>query len=75
MIKKFDIRINLNGWFIPFGIETKGYGVFKVTYESTLLGHLLLNESSKWIYLNNVIPGNLLNLYTADKISEAIVNY
>jgi hypothetical protein len=75
MIAKFDIQVDLNGWLIPFHIERKGYGIFKVAYENITLGHLMVNDASKWIYLKNIADRNLLNSYTADKISRAIVNY
>jgi len=75
MTGKFDIQIDLNGWLIPFHIENKGSGIFKVAYEKVTIGHLLLNESSKWMYLTDINDVNLLNSYTADKISMAIINY
>ncbi|SEB00180.1 hypothetical protein [Pedobacter hartonius] len=75
MIAKFNIQVNLNGWLIPFHIERKQSGIFKVFYENTILGHLLVNDYSKWVYLNNVGNEKLLNPYTADRISKAIVNY
>jgi len=75
MSPKFDIQVNLNGWMIPFKIERKGYGIFKVAYENVSLGYLLLNESAKWLYLKSVKGEELLNPYSTRKITEAIVNY
>jgi hypothetical protein len=75
MIGKFDIQVNLNGWVIPFHIESQGEGVFKVIYDKLTLGHLLVNDTSKWIYLNNIAEDKLLNPYSAAMISQAITNY
>ncbi|CAM4107855.1 hypothetical protein SAMN06265348_103366 [Pedobacter westerhofensis] len=75
MIGKFDIQVNLNGWLIPFHVESKGEGIFKVAYESVNIGHLLVNDTSKWMYLTDISDEKLLNSYTADKISKAIINY
>ena len=75
MIGKFDIQVDLNGWVIPFHIESQGEGVFKVIYDKLTVGHLLVNDTSKWIYLNPVTDNNLLNSYSAARISQAITNY
>lgn len=75
MSVKFDIQIDLNGWLIPFHIERRGKGIFKVAYEELTLGHLLLDECSKWTYMKNAMTGKLLNAKTTAKITQAIVNY
>ena len=75
MKAKFDIQVNLNGWMIPFHIERKGYGIFKVAYENMILGHLMLSECTKWLYIRNVAVDDLLNVRTRNKISAAIINY
>ncbi len=60
---------------IPFHIERKGYGIFKIAYENTSLGYLMLTEKMQWLYIRNVATGDLLNPPTRTKISEAIINY
>lgn len=75
MRAKFDIQVDFNGWLIPLHVENKGSGIFKIAYESVILGHLLVNDNSKWMYMNPVTEENLLNPSIAEKISEAIINY
>lgn len=76
MSEKFDIQINLNGWLIPFSIENKGSGIFKINFENLTLGFLKANNSNRWTYLQNSIAGEgLLNKRTTDKICQAIKYY
>jgi hypothetical protein len=75
MSTTFDIQIDLNGWLIPFQIERKGAGTFKVIFENLSLGFVLLNNSSQWIYLQKTMRRGLLNKQTTDKICEAIKYY
>ncbi|WP_158798530.1 hypothetical protein [Pedobacter sp. L105] len=75
MSAKFDIQIDLNGWLVPFHIERKGKGIFKIAYEELSLGHLLLDEYSRWIYKKSMNAGQLLNAGTTAKITKAIINY
>lgn len=75
MSAEFNIQVDLNGWIVPFRIEEKGQGIFKIAYHSLLIGHVLLNEAKKCIYISNVGESPLLNAYTAEKIGEAIIKY
>jgi len=75
MSAKFDIQIDLNGWLIPFHIERKGKGIFKVAYEELTLGYLLLDEYARWKYMKSVFADKLLNSKTTAKITNAIINY
>jgi hypothetical protein len=75
MGKRFDIQIDLNGWVIPFQIERKDSGIFKVLYDNLTLGFILLNNASKAMYLQPAMSHELLNKQTADKICEAIKYY
>lgn len=75
MRAKFDIQIDLNGWVIPFHIERRGNRIFKIAYGNTALGHLLLNENSKWDYFAAYSGSKLMNLCTRNKIGKAIINY
>lgn len=75
MTATFNIQVDFNGWLIPLQVERKESGIFKIAYQSVVLGHLLVNETAKWMYVNPVTEENLLNPSIAEKISKAIINY
>jgi hypothetical protein len=72
MTAQFNIEIDLNGWLVPIRVEGKGSGIFKVAYGDTTLGLLVQNESSHWLYTQDLFSTGCLNALTSEKISQAI---
>jgi hypothetical protein len=72
MTAKFNIEIDLNGWLVPICVEGKGSGIFKVAYGDVTLGLLVQNESSNWMYTQDLFSTGCLNELTSKKISQAI---